>query len=151
MTQVSKTAPLVERLAAQIDKSGECHIWMGARNAAGYGIIGHNGGKILVHRAVYELEVGPIPEDQGLLHRCDNPPCCNTEHLFPGDQQTNMDDCRSKGRTNTGMRNGNAKLTDHEVIAIRAANGKQSEIARQFGTTQSNVSYIRGGKRWANK
>ncbi len=151
MQQISKSAPLVERLAARIDKSGECHIWMGACNVAGYGVIGHNGGKILVHRAIYELEIGPIPENQGVLHKCDNPPCCNIVHLFTGDQRTNMGDCRSKGRTNVGVKNGNVKLTEKDVVSIRDMDGKQSEIARQFGITQSNVSRIRGGETWVHR
>jgi hypothetical protein len=33
-----------------------------------------------------------------ILHRCDNPQCCNPEHLFVGTQAENMADMRRKGR-----------------------------------------------------
>jgi hypothetical protein len=31
-------------------------------------------------------------------HTCDNPPCCNPAHLFPGTNSDNVQDALSKGR-----------------------------------------------------
>ena len=52
---------------------------------------------MLVHRLVWEEVRGPIPEGMSILHRCDNPPCINIDHLFIGTQGDNMRDMTAKG------------------------------------------------------
>jgi hypothetical protein len=52
------------------------------------------------------LFVGPIPDDMGICHRCDTPPCVNPDHLFLGTQKDNMADCAAKGRLATGEQHG---------------------------------------------
>lgn len=49
----------------------------------------------------------------------------------------------------TGMKNGNAKLTDEQILEIKALQGKmkQRQIARKFNITPSYVSLIFKGKR----
>ena len=49
-------------------------------------------------RYAYEIWVGPIPDGKSVLHRCDNPACCNPAHLFIGTQLDNMRDMIAKGR-----------------------------------------------------
>ena len=63
----------------KIDTSGECWVWTGAINEAGYGRVGNR----YVHRAVYEALVGPIPEGHHLDHLCRVTRCCNPDHLEP--------------------------------------------------------------------
>lgn len=68
------------------------------RNADGYGIV-RVGGKLLrAHRRSYELYLGEIPSGMLVLHRCDNPPCVNPDHLFIGNALHNAQDRDMKKR-----------------------------------------------------
>jgi hypothetical protein len=61
-----------------------CWIWMGSKNNGGYGKIGRprSGNRgVSVHRASYELLVGPIPAGYQIDHLCKNTSCLNPAHL----------------------------------------------------------------------
>ena len=90
--------PLAERLAARLVRTDSgCLEWTGA-TLKGYGQIG-DGGKILyTHRVAYELAYGPLPDGMNACHTCDNPPCCEPEHLFAGTTLDNTLDMIAKGR-----------------------------------------------------
>lgn len=54
-------------------------------------------------------------------------------------------------RLDNGVNNGRSKLTEAEVVAIRAAKGDlQRELAAQYGISRAQVSHIRSGKNWAH-
>jgi len=53
--------PVAERLAARSVRVGDCLRWTGAHNELGYGKIKHNGRKVGVHVAAYEVSTGPVP------------------------------------------------------------------------------------------
>lgn len=147
-------APLWDRLWDKTMRDGNttCIWWTGSVNRDGYGTIRSGKSVFKAHRAAYEIAVGPVPNGMCVLHRCDNPGCVNPEHLFLGTQAENMADAVYKGRHKTpkvrGEAHANSKLTEEQVIAIRASQCSQKSIAKQFGITQSNVSQIKNGKRW---
>jgi hypothetical protein len=119
---------------------------MAYRDHHGYGQIGLSFPRRLAyaHRIAWELTNGPIPAGEFICHHCDNPPCCNPSHLFPGTQADNMRDAKCKGRIARGERNYNAVLTDGQVRSIRALYGTmlQCEIAHRFGVSEMTVSWI---------
>jgi hypothetical protein len=86
MTPRNKPLTLEDYPSPVIDVNG-CHIWQGDINNYGYPIRG--GGKRhtvkLVHREVYELKIGPIPEGYTIDHvysrGCRSKACINPDHL----------------------------------------------------------------------
>ncbi len=96
------------------------------------------------HRVAYAFAVGD-PGDLHVLHRCDNPPCCNPAHLFVGTYADNNRDCRQKRRNRFGESHHSAKLTAPKVQAIRqlsAAGALGTELAAHFGVTPQTISYV---------
>lgn len=96
-----RVTPTRERLLAKIrvHESSGCWEWAGHRNNKGYGIAWDGKAMTGAHRVSYRVFVGEIPDGLFVLHRCDNPPCCNPEHLFLGTHLDNMKDMRNKGRS----------------------------------------------------
>lgn len=132
-----------------------CLEWTGSRIATGYGRVRHNGRLACTHRLAYMFAHGEIPEGQYVLHRCDNPPCCNPDHLFLGDQFDNMRDMIRKGRlyNRTGSKNGCSKLTEDDVREIRrlkAEGVKQVRLAERFGVSTVAISLIVLRKKWVH-
>ncbi|MEU3432348.1 HNH endonuclease signature motif containing protein [Streptomyces sp. NPDC006863] len=71
-----------------------CWLWTGPRDRKGYG----RWGKKLAHRHSWQEANGPIPEGMWILHHCDNPPCVNPAHLYPGTVVENVRDAVIRGR-----------------------------------------------------
>ena len=87
-------------LMSNIDISagpGGCHPWIGSKYVQGYGRIGRRG--IYPHRWLLGYLRGtPLDPDEHALHHCDNPACCNPEHLYVGTHQDNMRDVAERKR-----------------------------------------------------
>ena len=90
----------LRRFHSRVDiKPGvECFIWNAARTSAGYGEMRFNGKQHYAHRLAWQHYRGPISPGLCVLHKCDNPPCVNPDHLFLGTKQDNVTDMMSKGR-----------------------------------------------------
>lgn len=132
-----------------------CLEWMGTRNKLGYGTLHVNGGRAwLAHRWAWTLQRGAIPDGLLVLHSCDNPPCCNVNHLWLGTNADNKHDSMRKGRhawtSFAGELNWNSKLTAAQVLAIRSDVRVQRIIAADYGVSQSLVSVIKKRKKWAH-
>lgn len=60
---------------------GLCHIFCGRLDRDGYGRVSANGKAIFVHRYVWEIANGKIPDGMVIDHMCRNRACCNVKHL----------------------------------------------------------------------
>jgi len=65
----------------KINHNPSCHIWTGAVNHNGYGVVKHEGKLKRVHRVIYEQTNGKIPDKMVLNHLCRVRNCVNIEHL----------------------------------------------------------------------
>jgi hypothetical protein len=124
------------------------------RGGRGYGKLrGSDGGERYAHRVMCELVHGdpPSPTHQA-AHNCGQGHlgCVNPHHLRWDTTQGNADDRVIHGTENKGSRNGQAKLTEDDVIAIRKLLGHETQrkIANRFGVSRVTVSDIARGRRW---
>lgn len=61
-----------------------CWIWLGSfRPNSQYGRVYFNQKYRSAHRAVYEDQIGPIPDGHDLHHLCEVQACVNPSHLEP--------------------------------------------------------------------
>lgn len=70
-----------ERFWSRLKLSGDCWEWTGALTKAGYANMSWNGKIRYVHRIVYEVLFGEIPNGLYLDHLCRNRACVNPFHL----------------------------------------------------------------------
>lgn len=158
-----------------VNEETGCWEW----NIEKYGHVGDYGRftgfgiKELAHRLSYKLYVKD-PEGLFVLHRCDNRPCVNPDHLFLGTQLENMRDMIAKGRLVVGRRysgdenvsrrmpevlargetHPNVKLTEDNVKYILKVYKPRDPIfgcnalAAQFGVQQAAISKIVNGVTW---
>ena len=149
------TKPIPELTAKQkrnfwrkVDVRGpdECWPWLGGSRDGRYGIV-WVGGAFKAHRVSMALD-GRDPLDLRACHHCDNPPCVNPAHLFAGTDMDNSSDKYRKGRGIRGETQGLAKLTESDVIAIRADNRVQRIIAAEYGVSDMTISHVKSRKTW---
>lgn len=157
--------PTEDRLCDYVARAAADACWEfnGQRDRKGYGRLsrGRRGeGSTSAHRAAWIAANGAIPAGLCVLHRCDNPPCCNPAHLFLGTIADNNRDMAEKGRAAKtgkplGEHNGNAKLSPDDVRAIRSlwtnpVRPKQRDIAARFGVDQQVVWSVIHRRTWAH-
>lgn len=137
-----------ERFWSKIAKAGpdECWEWKAFRNWDGYGMMYFHGRDHRANRIAWMITFGDIPKGMNVCHKCDNPPCCNPNHLFLGTQLDNMSDCAKKGRNV-------AKLSESEVAEIKreyfSGRSSQVELARKYSVRGNIIFEIVTGKTWS--
>ncbi len=134
----------------------KCWEWQYFRNENNYGQSHKDGRNMLTHRIAWELTYGEIPDGLWVLHKCDNPPCCNPAHLFLGTHQDNMQDMATKGRSNPpglqGEKHARHKLTDYQVREIRqryrSGSIEYMQLAHEYGVSFSTINRVINHKGW---
>lgn len=153
-----------------IGEIDQCWNSKGDPKTGGYGHAQFKGQKHYLHRIAYATFVAPVRKGENILHRCDNPACCNPTHLFLGSHRDNMRDKMAKGRGNhqfgdkhharlcpeemaRGEDNGSVKLTEDQVLKIRAGRSagiKRKILAEEFGVCIGTIKSISSRKTWTH-
>lgn len=140
----------VEECAALIldrsvrDESTGCLVWQKCTVQKGYGQIRCDGRYTTTHRVAYRAAYGEIPDGMCVLHKCDNPACCEPTHLFLGTNKENIEDKVKKGRAGK-------KLTFSDACEVKRMityKIPQKEIAEHFSVNQSLISRIKSDVLW---
>lgn len=105
---------------------------------------------VYAHSLVLETFVAPRPsKNHQACHnngfRADN----RVGNLRWGTRIENYEDARRHGTNSKGRRHGSAKLTEQDVLAIRADPRLHREIASAYGISRSRISTIKSRKAWA--
>jgi hypothetical protein len=131
-----------------------CLEWTRGRDNDGYGCVWMLGKTKKVHRLMWEFTNGELPKDVCVLHRCDNPACCNPNHLFTGSVKDNSVDMVSKGRSAKGSKDANSVLTEEQVSEIRkeyvrgSSKHGSGSLAKKYGVHFHTILFIVNGKTW---
>jgi len=152
---------------ARVKKTDGCWVWSGGMSGCGYGQMPMKMRDRKAHRFSWRIHNGPIPRGLFVLHKCDNPPCVNPDHLFLGTNLDNAKDRAQKGRSAFGDRNGRhthpekvlrgeaspqSKLTANQVREIREKHqGRRFgylETAKELGVTPQAIGFIVRGVNW---
>ena len=138
MTNGWKVRNTPESFWAKVEVLGpeECWPWTGQKDRQGYGVTSWNRKNNKAHRLAYQLHygvtlrrvphTGKVGDAVLVLHRCDNPSCCNPEHLWLGSFLDNNRDCISKGRHKTGRGETHNSRTHPECVARGERHGSRT-------------------------
>lgn len=124
-------------------EGNECLIWPFHRNPlTGRGAVGVNGKVLKAHRVMCELVNGPAPTpEHHAAHLCGkgHDGCVHPHHVYWKTPSENQADRRAHGTMGCGR-----KLNKEKWRQIRALKGlkTQAEIAKMFGVSFQNVSYL---------
>lgn len=147
-----KCRPVIDRILEKIiKKDNGCWVFTGHINFFGYGMIkigGKYGVPTHAHREVFKHFKGEIPSGLFVCHKCDNPPCCNPDHLFLGTHQDNMDDMKRKGRRKNpfGEKSYNNKFSKELVAKIKKDPRSYNTLKREYSMSKGHISMIKNNK-----
>ncbi len=143
----------IQQFWKQVNKGDDCWLWTGAKTYNGYGGFYANiwGKKFYrAHRFSWYLNNGPIPGEMYVLHECDNRCCVNPAHLRIGLARENSQDMVDKGRSKTGEKHWNSKLTDSDIYRIRFGGEPIMQLSREIGIHNAALYRIRNGQTWTH-
>ncbi len=140
----------IDRFWSLVERKRGCWNWLGNHTPDGYCRF-HVGGKTYrAQRLMHWLTTGIDPGPLEICHTCDNPPCLNPKHLWPGTGVDNMADRDRKCRQFKGTQLPHARLTEAKVVAIRKTPFRvpSSKLAKKFNVTVATINRVRQGVIW---
>lgn len=148
---VAADPTLWEKIFARLEKKDgaldtQCWEYRGARDKEGYGKVRVGKRISRANRVVYNLFFAEALPDQVVRHKCDNPPCCNPDHLEVGSHIDNMKDMVDRGRHKNS-----ALLTSEQVVEVRKLKLRgytASFLALKYNVSESTIFAVLSGQNW---
>ena len=131
-----------------MDGVSGCWIWKKAIRKDGYGITWYNGTTDYVHRVSYRIFKNEFDPNLIVRHTCDNPSCCNPEHLLLGSDQDNSTDMVNRGRSCKGSNTPKAKLTEDMIQPIRESDLSSRVLGSLLGVSKTVILDIKKNRIW---
>ena len=132
-----------------IKSKDECWPWLGCKHRQGYGQFAIGRKPQLAHRLSFLYFNGFLPRDLKVCHSCDNPPCCNPNHLFLGTQKDNVQDWVDKGKhyqtKKTHCPRGH-EYTDYNTYKAPGRGGKNRSCRTCLNDKKREARRIKDGK-----
>lgn len=82
----------------------KCWLWKGDRNSKNYGLIQVGRTSQIASRMSYEFFFGEFDKKLFVMHKCNNPPCVNPNHLELGNYSLNTKYSVKSGTHNNGSK-----------------------------------------------
>ena len=137
---------IIKRFWKHVDKQGpdECWRWTGYLKTEGYsyGVFKLKGKRHRAHRVSWAIahRTWPIPEGGHICHTCDNKACVNPNHLYLGNNTTNMRD--------------KSTLTPVDIKEIRFLHKFEGytyiDLSEKFHVAKSTIGLICRKEHWKN-
>jgi len=123
-----------------IGDRGSCWRWKRGCTKDGYGSLGINGKVYRAPRISFSLYYGPIPDGKIILHKCDNPLCCNPHHLEFGTKKDNSKNKYDRGRGNNYRKFNFTDADVEQMLMWRQEKWTYEEISQKFGCSANTIS-----------
>lgn len=139
MTERQKT-----RFLGRLDKTIDCWLWTSGCNYKGYGEVSLNHKQYLSHRISYATHYGIDPGNFIVDHKCNNPSCCNPNHLQLMTPKENVHKMMSQGRHNVGRGNTIVSIEHHHQIVDDVISRRKTltQIGEDYGVGRVCISRI---------
>lgn len=127
-----------------------------SKDTCGYTRIRYNGKHERLFRVIYQLNYGDIPKGMLIRHKCDNPSCCNIDHLEIGTQRDNVKDMIERKRSGFnkpkpqlyGTKNKANKLSEKDVEEIYLSNWGYSRLSHKYNVSKNSIRLIKKKLMW---
>jgi hypothetical protein len=140
-----------------MDDKNPCWVFTGGKDKGGYGQchcakVAKEAKVTRAHQLAWFMMNGEIPSGMMVCHKCDNPSCCNPNHLFLGTAQDNNNDMWVKGRWVSGRK----PKYDYEYILSQHGVKDCLQLSKELGCSYSLICSVwrksgKRGKNWHNQ
>lgn len=152
--RLSNPEDLLERLGRLLARTDwGCLEWQGNIDPGGYGKCRFDGNGYRVHRLMWQLHNGDIPDGLVVIHNCDNRRCCEVSHMRLGTQAENVRDAQEKRRLHSGDMHWSARKAYPAAGDLHYSKVRPESFVLNDPNVRANnvAAHTRGDDHWTRK